>query len=69
MRCINGLTLLSFGYSKGRINAPKTAQLKISAAIISKEFCQLKLSSKNVANGANANVPTPDPHTAVIIFN
>lgn len=42
-----------------------TAQFRISPASIRLAPFQSKCSSKNVASGANANVPKPEPQTAI----
>lgn len=61
----NGLWLDSLGYSSGLMSAPKTTQFKIIPASIRLAPFQSYISSNFVARGAKANVPTPDPHTAI----
>lgn len=56
-------------YVNGLIKAPNIAQFKMRPAKIKLEFFQSKCSNKKLANGANVNVPKPEPHTAIPVAN
>lgn len=53
----------------GLISAPNIPQFNISPANIRFEFFQSKCSNRRLANGANVNVPKPEPQTAMPVAN